>query len=50
MRTHSTGEKRNDTGTSGAQDKPKRSGFRMMTEIERSTDVQRVLEEWILDS
>jgi hypothetical protein len=44
------GEKRNDAGTSGAQDKPRRSGFRMTMEIERSTDVPRVLEERILDS
>jgi hypothetical protein len=45
-----TGEKKNDGSASGAQDKAKKAGYRMTTEIERSTDVWRVLEERILDS
>jgi hypothetical protein len=48
------GEKQNDAGTSDAQDKAqdkaKRAGYRMSTEIERTTDVRKVLEERILDS
>ena len=28
----------------------KRAGYRMSTEIERMTDLRKILEEWILDS
>jgi hypothetical protein len=44
------GGRQSEAGTSGAQDKPKKSGFRLSTEIEKATDVRRVLEERILDS
>jgi hypothetical protein len=44
------GERQNEADASGAQDKPKRSGYRLNTEIEKATDVRRVLEERILDS
>jgi hypothetical protein len=33
-------EKENEASTSGAQDRAKRSGYRMNTEIERATDVR----------
>jgi hypothetical protein len=44
------GEKQKDVGTSGGPDKGRRANFRMTTEIDKSTDVRRVLEERILDS
>jgi hypothetical protein len=37
--------RQNEAGASGAQDKPKRSGYWLSTEIEKVTDVRRVLEE-----
>jgi hypothetical protein len=42
--------RQNEAGTSGAQDRPKRPGYRLSTEIKKFTDVRRVLEERILDS
>ena len=45
-----SGQKKNDTGTTGVPDKTKKAGYRLRTEIERTTDLQKVLEEWILDS
>ena len=44
------GQKQNDTGTTGAPDKTKKAGYRLSTEIERTTDLQKVLEERILNS
>jgi hypothetical protein len=44
------GEKGSNDGAAGGPEKARKAGFRMTTEIERSTDVRRVLEERILDS
>ena len=42
--------KQNYGGTTGAPDRRKRSGYRLSTEIERTTDLRKVLEERILDN
>ena len=44
------GPRRNETGGSSAQDNPKKGGYQLGTEIERPTDLRKVLEEWILDN
>ena len=44
------GPKRNEAGGTSAQDNPKKGGYRLGTEIERTTDLRKVLEERILDS
>ena len=44
------GQKQNDAGATGAPDKAKKAGYRLSTEIERTTDLQKVLEERILDN
>jgi hypothetical protein len=44
------GEKQRDVGTSGGPEKPRKPSFRITAEIEKATDVRRVLEERILDS
>jgi hypothetical protein len=44
------GGRQNEAGTSGAQDRPRRPGYLLSTEIEKATNVRRVLEERILDS
>ena len=37
------GPKQNDTGTPGTPDKTKKTGYRLSTEIERTTDLRKVL-------
>ena len=44
------GPKQNDAGIPDAPDRTKRVGYRLSTEIERTTDLQKVLEERILDN
>ena len=44
------GQKQNDVGTSGAPQKANKAGYQLSTEIERTTDLRKVLEERILDS
>jgi hypothetical protein len=44
------GERQKDAGNSGGPDKARKPRFRMTTEIEKSTDIRKVLEERILDS
>ena len=44
------GQRRNEAGGSSAQDNPKKGGYRLGTEIERTTDLRKVLEERILDN
>jgi hypothetical protein len=39
------GEKQKDVGTPGGPERARKASFQMTTEIERSTDVRRVLEE-----
>ena len=41
---------RNEAGETGARDNPKKGGYRLGTEIERTTDLRKVLEERILDN
>jgi hypothetical protein len=52
LQRHETriGEKQRDVGTSGGPEKSRKPSFRMTMEIEKTTDVRRVLEERILDS
>ena len=38
-------QRRNEAGVTGAQDNPKKGGYRLGTEIERSKDLRKVLEE-----
>ena len=42
--------KQNDAGVTGAPDKAKKVGYQLSTEIERTTDLRKVLEERVLDS
>jgi hypothetical protein len=44
------GERQQDVGTSGVSEKTRKPSFRMTTEIQKSTDILKVLEERILDS
>ena len=44
------GSKQNDAGISDAPGRMKKTGYRLSTEIERMTDLRKVLEERILDS
>ena len=44
------GQKQNDVGTSGAPDKARKANYRLSTEIERTLDLRKVLEERILDN
>jgi hypothetical protein len=44
------GQRQNDAGTSGAQDKTKKARYRLSTEIVRTTNLRKVLEERILNS
>ena len=44
------GLRRNEAGVTGAQDNAKKGEYRLGTEIERSMDLRKVLEERILDS
>ena len=39
------GQRWNEAGVTGAQDNPKKGGYRLGTEIERSKDLRKVLEE-----
>ena len=45
-----SGPRRNEAGGAGTQDKPQKGGYRLGTEIERTTDLRKVLEERVLDS
>mgnify|MGYP000217462279 FL=1 len=45
-----SGQKQNDPGASGGPDKVKKVGYRLSTEIKRTTDLRKVLEERILDN
>ena len=42
--------KKNDVGASGSQERGMPTGYRLGSEIERMTELQKVLEERILDS
>ena len=44
------GPRKNDAGNPDIPDKTKKVGYRLSMEIERSTDLRKVLEERILDS
>ena len=44
------GQRRNEAGGTGAQDNPKKGGYWLGTEIERTTDLRKVLGERILDN
>ena len=44
------GPRRNKAGGTSAQDNPKKGGYQLGTEIERTTDLRKVLQERILDS
>ena len=44
------GQKQNDASASDAPDKAKKAGCRLSTEIERTMDLRKVLEERIRDS
>ena len=44
------GLKQNDVGAAIALDKAKRARYQLSTEIERTTDLRKILEERILDS
>ena len=41
-------QKQNDAGATGAPDKAKKAGYRLSMEIERTTDLRKVLEERIV--
>ena len=42
--------KKNDAGASGSHERVKHAGYQLGSEIERATDLRKVLEERILDS
>ena len=42
--------KKNDAGVINTPDKAKKVGYRLSMDIERTTDLRKVLEEWILDN
>ena len=44
------GPKQNDAGGTGTPDKAKKAGYRLSTEIERTTDLRKVLEERFLNN
>ena len=44
------GPSRNEAGETSARDNPKKGGYRLGTEIERTMDLRKVLEERILDN
>ena len=43
-------QRKNEAGATDAPDKAKKAGYRLSTEIKRTTDLRKVLEERILDS
>ena len=43
-------QRQNDVGATGPPDKAKRVGYQLSTEIERTTDLRKVLEERIFDN
>ena len=45
-----SGPKKNNAGASGSQERGMPTGYRLGSEIERMTELQKVLEERILDS
>ena len=44
------GQRQNDAGATDAPDKAKKARYRLSMEIERTTDLRKVLEERILDN
>ena len=44
------GQRQNEAGAIGAPDKAKKAGYRLSTEIERTMDLRKILDERILDN